>query len=66
MGKKEYICPNCNQKQTVVVERQYVLYSYDLEKEAWKGEGDEGGERWECPECERELPNELVEGLSIF
>lgn len=61
---KSYICPNCKEKQTTVVEWQTVsvAYEYELEKFGNSKQIDTVGgehESWACPSCGENLPTKM-------
>lgn len=67
--KKEYICPKCKEKQFTVIEDrlQRVYYTVDLEDESCQlnDYGDVKEVAYYCPNCDKKLPNELVNCLNL-
>ncbi|MEM5844528.1 MAG: hypothetical protein QW841_04780 [Candidatus Aenigmatarchaeota archaeon] len=71
MDEKAYICPNCKKEQKFILMREKV----DVVKECWfdKVEKcwrygktykvDEHFENWLCPECMKEIPEEIIKSL---
>lgn len=70
MGKeKEYVCPSCKRLQNSVNshEEETSIYEYFLGEERFERTDVVYGERirWACPECDKEIPDEIIENLNI-
>lgn len=67
--EKEYICPHCKRLQTSVNshEEETSIYEYFLEDGKFERTDVTWGERirWACPECDKDIPDEIVEELNI-
>ena len=65
--KKSYICPYCKKRQTSIIKWQTasISYNYDIKTEEWKKDEEIVGdlESYNCPNCEGELPYNLIENF---
>lgn len=69
--EKQYICPNCGEKQTKVIQWQTVSVAWEFDlKTGESNEVDKTGgdhEDWTCPSCgesiQKELGDEITQAL---
>lgn len=64
----DYLCPNCNEKQTEIIQWQTISMAskFNLDTKDWETNiKREGGdfESFNCPNCDEELPRDIEKKL---